>query len=579
MAGPYDFTDQNIENTYQRVLQTPDGTTFYDGTGSLVTLPSANTASLLTTASATGNTITFTKGNGSTFPVTVTGGSGTPTFPYTGSAIISGSLIITGSLTTNDGVYVSTITASFISASGGITGSLFGTSSWASSASVAISSSYSSTASYALNGGVTKIIAGGGITISPSLGLGDVTINSTAANFNTATGSYGSFHDTGSVLATSATTIYSMSLSTTDISNGVYVSGSGRTRVYVTNAGVYNFQFSAQFRNTDTSDEQHVAVWIRKNNISSANDIVDSNSLISVSKAKGGNPGETIAAWNFFQQLAAGDFIELLWHAEVANVITLETIAAGTNPVHPRTPSLILTANRIDTFLSNTGSFSGSFTGNLTGTASYSTTASYALNVLSPGDGNTSIQFNSGSTFSGSSNLTYQYNTASSDAYRLSHTSNFDLITNPYNKNFPASITIQNNSNALKQVVGLSHYQCTLDHNLGATTIYSFIATDVNGLIISGFKCDYNIMLRNSGFNFASRTGTLYGAWNYDPTKSPVLTDTYVNGDQVYNELQTVTFTLTWDGSNNIILQMDCSNVNNGSIYFNGLFTNFVNTL
>ena len=137
MAGPYDFTGQNIENTYQRVLQTPDGVTFYNGTGSLVTLPSANTSSLLTTASVNLNTITFTKGDGSTFPITVntgSGGSSTPTFPYTGSAIISGSLTITGSLNAPS-----------------ITGSLFGTASWAQSASVAISSSYSTTASYALS--------------------------------------------------------------------------------------------------------------------------------------------------------------------------------------------------------------------------------------------------------------------------------------------------------------------------------------------------------------------------------------------------------------------------------------------
>ena len=308
MAGPFDLTGQDIENTYQRVLQT-DGTLIYDGTGSLFT--------------------------------------------------ISGNI--------NTGSFVTT--SSFNSYTGSNTSQFAGTASYA---------------TYAANGGVTKIIAGSGITISPSLGLGDVTINSTAATYNTATGSYGSFYNTGSQTAISATAIYSMSLSTTDISNGVFVSGSDKTRVYVTNAGVYNFQFSAQFRNTDTSDEQHVAVWIRKNNISSANDIVDSNSFISVSKAKGGNPGETIAAWNFFLQLAAGDFIQLLWHAETANVITLETIPAGVSPTHPRTPSLILTANRVDTFLSNTGSFSGSFTGNFTGSLlGTATTASYVLNAVS----------------------------------------------------------------------------------------------------------------------------------------------------------------------------------------------------
>ena len=129
MAGPFDLTGQNIENTYQRVLQTPDGVTFYDGTGSLVTLPSANTASLLTTASAALNVITFTKGDTTQFSITIDTGSGgpsTPTFPYTGSAIISGSLIVTGS----------------IYATAGLTGSLYGTASWAETASQALTASY-----------------------------------------------------------------------------------------------------------------------------------------------------------------------------------------------------------------------------------------------------------------------------------------------------------------------------------------------------------------------------------------------------------------------------------------------------
>jgi hypothetical protein len=38
MAGPFDFTGQNIEDSYQRVLQTPDGVNIYDGTGSAFTV-------------------------------------------------------------------------------------------------------------------------------------------------------------------------------------------------------------------------------------------------------------------------------------------------------------------------------------------------------------------------------------------------------------------------------------------------------------------------------------------------------------------------------------------------------------
>lgn len=54
MAGPLDLTGQNIENTYQRVLQT-DGVYIYDGTGSLFTISgsssSINTSSFATTGS------------------------------------------------------------------------------------------------------------------------------------------------------------------------------------------------------------------------------------------------------------------------------------------------------------------------------------------------------------------------------------------------------------------------------------------------------------------------------------------------------------------------------------------------
>ena len=163
-----------------------------------------------------------------------------------------------------------------------------------------------------------------------------------------------------------------MSLNTTDISNGVFISASNgnNTRVKFTNAGTYNIQFSSQFSNTDNSN-QDVVIWIRKN----GTDIPDSSGTAAVPPFKAGSNGQIIASWNYYLSLAANDFIQLCWHVEQANVITLETIAAGTSPTHPRTPSTILTAQRVDTFLSNTGSFSGSFTGILTGTASYATQA------------------------------------------------------------------------------------------------------------------------------------------------------------------------------------------------------------
>jgi hypothetical protein len=76
MAGPFDFTGQNIENTYQRVLQT-DGTFVYDGTGSLVNI------------NLSGSTID------------------TSSFATTGSNIFIGNQIITGSISVTNSVTAS----------------------------------------------------------------------------------------------------------------------------------------------------------------------------------------------------------------------------------------------------------------------------------------------------------------------------------------------------------------------------------------------------------------------------------------------------------------------------------------
>jgi hypothetical protein len=106
MSGPLDFTNEDIENTYQRVLQT-DGVNVYDGTGSLFVLPSTNTSSLLITASATSNIITFTKGDGSTFPITVDTGSA--------SFIDTGSFVTTSSFNSFTSSYnTGSFTGSFI---------------------------------------------------------------------------------------------------------------------------------------------------------------------------------------------------------------------------------------------------------------------------------------------------------------------------------------------------------------------------------------------------------------------------------------------------------------------------------
>lgn len=75
------------------VLRSTTGQVFITGSSAFAT----PTSSLLVTASATNNIITFTKGNGTTFNVTVNTGSGGSAFPFSGNAIITGSLFISQS--------------------------------------------------------------------------------------------------------------------------------------------------------------------------------------------------------------------------------------------------------------------------------------------------------------------------------------------------------------------------------------------------------------------------------------------------------------------------------------------------
>lgn len=83
MPGPYNFTGQNIEDSYQRVLQT-DGTLIYDGTGSLFTV----------TVPPTGPNQSIQFNDGGTIS-----GSGNFIFNKTTNvATLTGSLSMTGNL-------------------------------------------------------------------------------------------------------------------------------------------------------------------------------------------------------------------------------------------------------------------------------------------------------------------------------------------------------------------------------------------------------------------------------------------------------------------------------------------------
>lgn len=148
---------------------------------------------------------------------------------------------------------------------------------------------------------------------------------------------FGAFQDTTDQSAASTTTAYAIGLNTTDYSNGVTVSNT--SRINFKNAGTYNIQFSIQFANDD-SQIQDVDIWFRKN----GTDVAGSNSKFSVDSKHGSVKGHLIAALNFFIQLAANDYVEIMW-ATSSTLVTVEHLPTQTTPDRPATPSVIVTAN------------------------------------------------------------------------------------------------------------------------------------------------------------------------------------------------------------------------------------------
>jgi hypothetical protein len=151
---------------------------------------------------------------------------------------------------------------------------------------------------------------------------------------------YGAFQDSTDQTAANTTTAYAVTFNTTDYSNGIYLSNS--SRLNVRNYGIYNIQFSFQFKNT-TNDGQDVDIWFRKN----GSDVAASNSRFHMPARKStGDPSHLIAAMNFFIELNAGDYAEIMWRTTDTGV-SLEQYGTSTSPTRPAIPSAIVTVSYV----------------------------------------------------------------------------------------------------------------------------------------------------------------------------------------------------------------------------------------
>jgi hypothetical protein len=139
---------------------------------------------------------------------------------------------------------------------------------------------------------------------------------------------YGTFFDTTTQTAAAINTAYTVSLNTTDLSFGVYLSG---TQIRVDQKGLYNFQHSIQLDKT-TGGKGLFYLWYMKN----GTDVPDSATRIRLE----GNNSEQVASWNYVFNLKANDYIEYRWSVNNTDVQirSFATVAPA-----PATPSVIVT--------------------------------------------------------------------------------------------------------------------------------------------------------------------------------------------------------------------------------------------
>lgn len=150
----------------------------------------------------------------------------------------------------------------------------------------------------------------------------------------TVTPYFGSFYDTTTQSNAGLTAVNIVSYNTSVVNSGCYID---TNKLFLTQAGWWNIQFSIQYYKSDGGDDV-VDIWLRKNN----QDLDWSNTSINLHS----NNAFGLAAWNFFVESDGTDYFELCW-ASKDGFMMIQSNPIGVNPTRPAVPGVILTCNRI----------------------------------------------------------------------------------------------------------------------------------------------------------------------------------------------------------------------------------------
>lgn len=137
---------------------------------------------------------------------------------------------------------------------------------------------------------------------------------------------YGQFSKTDSQAPVVINTAYAVSLTTTDISNGVTLGGSPTTRAVVPTSGLYKINATVQLISTSAS-AKNVWFWFRKN----GTDIPNSSRIVTMDA----NNAYIPLALNETVSLAANQYVELFFASDSTAVSITAVAATAFAPAAP----------------------------------------------------------------------------------------------------------------------------------------------------------------------------------------------------------------------------------------------------
>lgn len=162
-----------------------------------------------------------------------------------------------------------------------------------------------------------------------------------AGILNTAGGRYisspcGSFFSNTTVVF-SANVATTLTLNNTD-ANATIATSLSNGSIQVLYPGIYDYQFSAQFDNSD-SQAHDVEVWARVD----GTDVYESATQLTIPSKHGSRNGAAVAAWNFFLAAQSNSTFDLVVAATHADVRLVSLPALASPFVRPSIPALIST--------------------------------------------------------------------------------------------------------------------------------------------------------------------------------------------------------------------------------------------